>query len=55
MTESVLAEILAEAERAVQPNVPYKVMDQELPIIKPIKAVNSEERSRYENLANCKF
>ena len=55
MTESILAEILAEAERVVQPNVPYKVMKQELPIIKPIKAVSSEERSRYENTANCKF
>ena len=55
VTESILAEIWAEAERVVQPNVPYKVMDQELPIIKPIKAVSSEERSRYENTANCKF
>ena len=55
VTESILAEILAEAERVVQPNVPYKVMNQELPIVKPIKAVTSEERSRYENTASCKF
>ena len=62
VTESILAEIMAEAqedvERAVQPDVPYKLVNGDYDmVIKaiPVKAITSEQRVMFNDQeANCK-